>query len=80
MILVPIEMNSREILLREMFDTVGDTFSRKVISEKVGRFVKYGNVFLLFEVMNLSREIEKIRETIQSIKDVLGTRNLQASA
>ena len=67
--LIPIKMNSKEILLKEMFSEVGDTISEQTISEKVSQFVKYGNVLLLFEVMNLRKEIERIREEIQLIKD-----------
>ena len=32
--LIPIKINSREILLKEMFDKVGDTISEQNISEK----------------------------------------------
>ena len=71
LIRIPIEMNSREILLKEMFDKVGDTISKQIISEKVSRFIKYGNLFLLFEVMDLRKEIRKIEEEIQSIRDMI---------
>jgi len=72
-------MNSKEIILKEMFSKVGDTISEQTISEKVSQFVKYGNVFLFFEVMNLRKEIEKIKEEIQSIKDMIEAENLQVS-
>ena len=58
-------MNSREILLKELFDKVGDKISQQTLSEKVNQFVKCGNVFLLFEVMSLRKEIEKIKEKVQ---------------
>lgn len=58
-------MNSKEILLREMFDKVGDTLSEQTVSDKVSQFMKYGNVFLLFEVMSLRKEIERIKEQIR---------------
>jgi len=64
-------MNPREILLKEMFEKVGDTISKETISEKVNQFMKYGNLFLLFEVMSLRKEIGKIEEEMQSIKDVI---------
>jgi len=73
--LIPIKMNSKEILLKEMFNKVGDKVSEQTISEKVNQFVKYGNVFLLFEVMNLRKEIEKIKEEIRSIKDMIEVEN-----
>jgi hypothetical protein len=66
-------MNSKEILLREMSHKVGDTISEQTISEKVGQFLRYGNVFLLFEVMSLRREIERLKEEIRSIKSMIET-------
>lgn len=56
-------MNQEEILLKEMLKKVGDQISEEIVAEKVNQFIKYGNVFLLFEVMSLRKEIEKIRET-----------------
>jgi len=60
-------INSKEILLKEIFDMVGDQVSEKTVSEKVDQFVRYGNVFLLFELMILRKEIERIREEIKLI-------------
>ncbi len=57
-------MNQEEILLTEMLKKVGDTISEETIAEKVDQFIKYGNVFLLFELMSLRKEIERIREEI----------------
>ena len=71
-------MKSTEILSREMFDKLGDTISQEIITEKVSQFIKYGNVFLLFEVMNLRKEIERLREEIDLIKSVVETSNLKA--
>ncbi len=62
--LIPIEMNQEEILLTEMLKKVGDRISEEIVAEKVSQFIKYGNVFLLFEVMNLRKEIQKIKEEI----------------
>ncbi len=60
-------INSKEILLKEIFDMVGDQVSEQTVSEKVDQFVRYGNVFLLFELMILRKEIERIREEIKLI-------------
>ncbi len=60
-------MESKAILLKELFDKFGDEVSEQTISEKVNQFVRYGNVFLLFEVMCLRKEIERIREEIKLI-------------
>jgi hypothetical protein len=64
-------MNPKEILLKEISDMVGDKISEQTIAEKVNQFVRYGNVFLLFEVMSLRKEIERIKEEIQSIRDMI---------
>jgi len=60
-----IKMNPKEILSKEISDKVGDKISEQTICEKVSQFFRYGNVFLLFEVMNLRKEIERLKEEIQ---------------
>ena len=60
-------MNQKEILLREMLKRVGDRLDEEIVAEKVNHFIKYGTVFLLFEVMNLRKEIERIKEEISAI-------------
>jgi len=67
--LIPIKMNSKEILLKEVFARVGDRISEEAVAEKVNQFVRYGNVFLFFEVMSLRKEIERIKEEIRLIRD-----------
>jgi hypothetical protein len=64
-------MNPKEILLKEISDIVGDKISEQTIAEKVNQFVRYGNVFLLFEVMSLRKDIERIKEEIKSIRDMI---------
>jgi hypothetical protein len=58
-------MNPKEILSKEISDKVGDRISDQTVSEKVNQFVRYGNVFLLFEIMNLRKEIARLKEEIQ---------------
>jgi hypothetical protein len=70
-------MNPKEILLKEMSDMVGDKISEQTIAEKVNQFVKCGNVFLLFEVMSLRKEIERIKEEIQLIRDMIEVKKLK---
>ena len=65
--LIPIEMNQKEILLTELLRKVGDCISEEIVAEKVNQFIKYGNVFLLFEVMSLRKEIERIKEEISAV-------------
>ncbi len=60
-------MNQEEILLTEMLKKVGDRISEEIVAEKVSQFIKYGNVFLLFEVMSLRKEIERIKEEIPAV-------------
>jgi len=62
-------MNPKEVLLKEMLEKIGDKVSEQTISEKINHFLKNGNMFLLFEVMSLKKEIETIKADIKSIKD-----------
>jgi len=62
------KMNHKEMLLEEVFEKVGDKMSKQAVAEKVGQFLKFGNVFLLFEVVSLRGEIEKLREEMQDSK------------
>ena len=55
-------MNPKAALLREMFAQVGDAVNEQTLSEKIDHFMKYGNVFLFFEIMSLRKEIERLRE------------------
>jgi len=57
-------LNGREELLKEMVERVGDEISRETVTQKVEQFMKYGNIFLFFEVMNLKREIEILKNKI----------------
>ena len=61
-------MDQKEILLKEISIRFGDKISEQTVSEKVEQFIKYGNVFLLFEMMNLRKEIERIKEENQALK------------
>jgi hypothetical protein len=58
-------LNQKEILLKEISVRVGDKIGEQTVSEKVDQFIKYGNVFLLFEMMNLRKELERIKEEKQ---------------
>ena len=61
-------MNHKEMLLEEVFEKVGDRVDRQAVAEKVEEFLKRGNVFLLFEVMNLRGEVERLRDEVQHPK------------
>lgn len=58
-------MNPKEILSKEISSKVGDKVSGQVISEKVNQFFRHGDLFLLFEVISLRKEIERLKEEIQ---------------
>lgn len=57
-----VSLDQKEILLKEISERFGDKMSEETVSEKVDQFIKYGNVFLLFEMMNLRKELERIKE------------------
>ncbi len=59
-------LSEREEILKEMVDRVGDKISRETAVQKVENFMKYGNIFLFFEVMNLRREMEILKSKIQA--------------
>jgi hypothetical protein len=59
-------MDPKEILSKEISDKVGDKVSEQTVSEKVSQFVRHGNVFLLFEIMSLRKEIARLKEEIQN--------------
>lgn len=63
-----INLDQKEILLKEISIRVGNKIGGQTVSEKVDQFIKYGNVFLLFEMMNLRKEIERIKEENQALK------------
>ncbi|MFQ5759314.1 MAG: hypothetical protein ACE5IF_06520 [Candidatus Bathyarchaeia archaeon] len=59
-------MSEREEILKEMVDRVGDEIGRETVAQKVEQFMRYGNIFLFFEVMNLRKEIEILKSRIQA--------------
>ena len=61
-------MNHKKMLLEEVFEKTGDKVNKQEVAEKVGQFLKRGNVFLLFEVVNLRGEIEELREAMKRSK------------
>lgn len=61
------ELNGKQLFLEEVYEKVGDKVSKQTIEEKVDQFAKDGMVFLFFEVMRLRREIEKLRDEIDSL-------------
>lgn len=59
-------LNERKEILKEMVDRVGDGISRETAAQKTEQFMKYGNIFLFFEVMNLRKELQILKSKTQS--------------
>lgn len=62
-------MNCKQLLLEEVFERVGDKVSKQTIEEKVDQFAKYGSVFLFIELMNLRRELERLKDDMNSFRN-----------
>ncbi len=54
-------LSEKEEILKEMVDRVGDGINRETVAQKVEQFMRYGNIFLFFEMMNLRKEIEILK-------------------
>ncbi len=63
------ELDSKELLLEELLASVGDKVSKQTLKEKINQFAKYGSVFLFVELMNQRRELEKLREQLESSRN-----------
>jgi predicted transcriptional regulator len=59
-------LSEREEILKEIVDRVGDEISRETVTQKTEQFMKYGNIFLFFEVMNLRKELQILKGKTQS--------------
>lgn len=64
--MILVKMNPKEILSKEISNKVGGKISEQTIYEKVDQFARRGNLFLLFEVISLRKEIERLKEEIQN--------------
>lgn len=54
-------LSKKEEILKEMVDRVGDGINRETATQKVEQFMRHGNIFLFFEMMNLRKEIEILK-------------------
>ena len=61
-------MSQKELFLKEVVKKVGDKVGEHTTSEKVEHFAKHGTLFLFFEVINLRREVERLKEEAKSKK------------
>jgi hypothetical protein len=65
---LPMKLNHKQLLLRDVLEKVGDTLSEETVAEKVTQFCKHGNIFIFFEVMSLRKEIDRMRAQIQTLQ------------
>ena len=59
-------LNEREEILKEIVDRVGDGISKETVAQKMEQFMRHGNIFLFFEVMNLRKELQILKSKTQS--------------
>jgi polyhydroxyalkanoate synthesis regulator phasin len=62
-------MDPKKMLAKELAAKVGSHISGQTVSEMVDNFVKYGNMFLLLELVNLRKEVESLREELHQRKN-----------
>lgn len=54
-------MSQKELFLKEVVEKVGDKVGEQSTIETVEQFAKHGTLFLFFEIINLRREIERLK-------------------
>jgi len=62
-------MDPKKMLAKELAAKVGSHISGQTVSEMVDNFLKYGNMFLLLELVNLRKEVESLREELHQRKN-----------
>ena len=66
---VLIKMDPKKMLSKEITAKVRGHISEETVSETVEHFFRYGNTFLLFELMRLRRDVKSLREELQSQRE-----------
>jgi hypothetical protein len=64
-------MSQKELFLKEVVEKVGDKVGEHSTSEKVEQFAKHGTLFLFFEIINLRREVERLKREVELNKQRL---------
>ncbi|MCW4055255.1 MAG: hypothetical protein NWE82_00565 [Candidatus Bathyarchaeota archaeon] len=58
-------MSHKEMFLKEVVQKVGERVGEQSTTDKVEQFAKHGTLFLFFEVLNLRREVERLKREIE---------------
>ena len=62
-------MNPKKMLSKEIKSKINGQITDKTISEKVNQFFRYGNTFLLIELINLRNEVKILRKQLEKKKE-----------
>ena len=73
-------MDPKKMLSKEISAKVRGHISEQTVSEKVDQFFRYGNTFLLLELVSLRREVESLREELEHQRKNKRRRSLHALA
>jgi hypothetical protein len=58
-------MSQKELFLKEVVQKVGDSVGDQSTTEKVEQFAKHGTLYLFFEIINLRKELERLKKEIE---------------
>ena len=68
-----ITMDAKNMLAKELAAKVNGQISEETASECVNQFFRYGNAFLLLELLNLRIEIKSIKEELKGRRNKTST-------
>lgn len=60
-----LEMNQKDLFLKEVIEKVGDKLGSQRTTEKVEQFAKHGTLFLFFEIISLRHEVERLKKEVE---------------
>ncbi len=58
-------MGQKELFLKEVVKKVGDNVGGESTTEKVEQFAKHGTLYLFFEVINLKKEVDRLKREVE---------------
>ena len=59
-------MSQKELFAKEVVERVGEKVGDQSTAEKVEKFAKHGNLYLFFEVINLRKEVAKLKKEVKA--------------